>query len=107
MAGNYIAGNIDPGDSTVDDETVVAKIDSSGNITGYQYKSRLSGLTNGSLNSGGTPAVLTITNSPLPGFGNLGNGPAVTNGTRIWFIDTGTGNGAPARINIIEPTATQ
>jgi hypothetical protein len=104
MAGSYIFGNINPGDSTVNDQTGVANVDSSGNITGYQFRSSLSGLSDGTLDSGGGSATLAITNSPLPGFGSVGSGTiSVTNGTRIWFIDTGDSNNSPASINIVEP----
>ncbi len=105
MAGNYIFGNINPGDSTVKDETGVATIDSSGNVSGYHFTSMLSGLSDGALNSGGgSSPFLTITNSPLPGFCSVDTGTiAVTNGVQIWFIDTGDSNNSPASISFIEP----
>ena len=104
MVGNYIFGNINPGDSTVNDETGAAKIDSSGNVTGYSFTSGISGLGEGDLSGGGSPPLLTITNSPLPGFGNIGSGTvSITNGTRIWFIDAGGSNNSPASIHVVEP----
>jgi hypothetical protein len=105
LAGNYIFGSIDPSDSTVSDQTGVVKVDSSGNVTGYQYRSDTSGLTEGSLNSGGgSNPAMTITNNPLPGFGSIGsNSVAVTDGTRLWFIDTGSTNTNPAGITIVQP----
>jgi hypothetical protein len=104
MAGNYIFGNINPGDSTVNDQCGVANLDSSGDVSGYQFRSTLSGLSANALNSGGGSPTVAITNSPLPGFGSVGSGTiAISNGTRIWFIDTGDSNNSPASINVIEP----
>jgi hypothetical protein len=104
MAGNYIFGNINPGDSTVNDQCGVASLDTSGDVSGYQFRSAVNGLTANALNGGGGGPTVTISNSPLPGFATVGSGTiAVTNGTRIWFIDTGSTNNSPASINVIEP----
>ncbi len=103
LAGNRIVGNIDPGDFTVQDITGVGQIDTSGSVTGYQYDSAFTGLTENTL--GGTQApVVTISNSLQHGWGTVGGTSiAVTDGTRIWFLDPGTGNTSPASITIIEP----
>ncbi|HVA93862.1 MAG TPA: immunoglobulin domain-containing protein [Candidatus Dormibacteraeota bacterium] len=104
LAGNHIFGTVNPGDSTVSNETGVAKVDTSGNVTGYAFNSNTGGLGEGDLAGGGTPPALTITNSPLPGFGNVGSGTvAITDGTRLWFFDAGSSNTSPAKINIVEP----
>ena len=106
LAGNYIAGTFDPGDSTVNFETDVVKVDSSGNVTGYAYASDTSGLSEGPINNGGGGGspVVTITNSPLPGFGNVGSHTyAITNGTLFLFIDPGSSNNHPASITFIQP----
>ena len=80
---SYSFGSIDPGDSTFRNETGAVKIDSSGNITGFQYKSDTStGLISGSINSGGGSSTPTISNSPFMGIASVGGGIiAVTNGT--------------------------
>ena len=104
LAGNRIFGSSDPGDSTVQDQSGVVNVDSSGNMTGYRYSSDTNGLTESTLSdgSGGAPLV-TITNSPLPGFGDVGGGTvAVTDGSTFWFFDTGSTLN-PASINISAP----
>jgi hypothetical protein len=103
LAGTHIFGTIDPSDSTVRDQIGVASFASSGNITGYNYQSdTTTGLSEGDINGGGGgSSVLTITNSPLPGIGNVGSGSvSITDGTRLWFIDSG---GNAASINLVLP----
>jgi hypothetical protein len=100
FSSNYIFGSVDGGDATVPDQAGVLQVNS-GNVTGYQYFSNIQGLVEGALT--GAP-VVTITNTPLPGFGNVGpNTIAVTDGTRLWFFDTGTGNTSAASIEIVQP----
>jgi hypothetical protein len=102
LAGNYIFSTTDPGDSTVANQVGVVRIDTSGNISGYQYSSDTTGLTEGPISNGmgGPPAPVTISNSPLPGFGDVGPDTVmVTNGTRFWFIEPGE-FGNPASIKV-------
>lgn len=101
LAGTHIFGSVDPGDSAVNNQVGVASVDNSGNFTGYQYLCDLTtGLSEGSAINGGSP-VLNISNIPLPGFGDVGPGTfAVTDGTRVWFIDTA---GGPASIKVLLP----
>jgi hypothetical protein len=105
FAGTHIFGDFNPGDSSVGLQTGVASFDASGNVTGYQYRSDTStGLSEQNINSGGGgSATFAITNSPLPGFGTIAGSLAVTDGTRIWFFDSGGSNTSPANIIEVEP----
>jgi hypothetical protein len=106
LANNYSFGNSDPGDPGVKAQDGVANVDTSGNVSGYSYQSNSNtGLTECSINCGGNGSpAFTISNSPLPGFGSLGSGTyAITDGTRIWFIDTGDSGKSPASIAEIQP----
>ena len=103
LAGNRIVGNVDPGDFTVQDIAGVGQIAANGNVTGYQYDSDFTGLSENTI-GGNTPPVVTITNSPALGWGGVGGTSiGVTDGTRIWFFDPGAGNTSPASITVLEP----
>jgi len=80
LAGNYFVGTEDPGDNTVGDETQVVAVSSSGTVTGSGYKSNQGGLATKTASG----AVTMGSN----GIGNTGtNTVAITNGTRLFFID--------------------
>jgi hypothetical protein len=105
LAGNRIFASTDPGDSTVQSQAGVVKVTITGSISGYRYSSDTNGLTESSLTDGlgGAAPPVTITNSPLPGFGDVGLGTVtITNGSTFWFFDTGSSFN-PASINISTP----
>jgi len=97
LAANYFFGTDDPGDNTVQDQIGVVTVASSGALTGTQNSSGQSGLQ---LLQAVTSQPITITNldpgsNSAPGTGTIGpNSVAITNGTRFFFILTGTGQQA-------------
>jgi hypothetical protein len=96
MAGNWFVGTEDPGDNTVDDESDVVTVSSSGVVTGTGYKSGQNGLRSSS--PSGTASIGSN------GVGNAGtNTVAITNGTKLFFIEQfPAGTGDPAVITVVE-----
>ena len=97
LAGNYFFGTEDPGDNTVTDQDGVVTIASSGSCNGTQNKSGQSGLSTGPISG----CTFTITNSNGTGIGGSGS-IAITNGTKLFFIDEGDNQTNPARIMVLE-----
>ena len=102
LAGNYFFRNEDMADNTVTNATGVVNVASTGALSDIEYKSGQSGLATAAVSGG----PVHITNKdPLggnaPGMGDVGpNTVAITNGTKLWFINTGTGK--PASITVVE-----
>ncbi len=101
LAGNRICGTGTADDSMVQHYVCAVNLSSTGAVSGYQYASDTSGLSEGSI--GG--ASFSISNSPLPGVGNLGSSTsiAITDGTHIWFVDAGGSLNNPAVITVVTP----
>lgn len=86
VAGTFSFGTEDPGDNTVYNDAGSATITSSGSASGTVDLSTTGGLTP----SVPFSATLTISNSN--GTGNLGSQTvAITNGTKLFYIDESTG----------------
>ncbi len=102
LIGNYFVGTADPGDNTVASEVGVVSVASGGVVSGTADDSGPSGLQGGQTIS----ATISVTNSN--GIGTVTSGsnpasPAITNGTRLFFIDEGGSGGTnPAVIVVVE-----
>jgi uncharacterized repeat protein (TIGR01451 family) len=101
LAGNYFFSTEDPGDNTVASEVGVASVTSGGVVIGTGDQSGSNGLGSQAIS-----ATVSITNSN--GIGTVTSGsdpavPAITNGTKLFFIDEGgTGGTDPATIVVVE-----
>jgi hypothetical protein len=95
MAGDYFGSTEDPGDNTVSNEIDVVSISSGGTVTGSGDKSGPKGLA--------TESVSGTVSIGSNGVGNMGsNTVAITNGTKILFIDQGAAGGDPAVVTVYE-----
>jgi hypothetical protein len=85
-AGTYFFGTEDPGDNTVYDEVGAATISTSGSATGTVDSSSASGL------APGVPfnATLTLNSSGVGSLSSISS-IAITNGTKIFYIDETAG----------------
>ena len=96
VSGNYFLGTEDPSDNTItNDVGAVSIVGSTGTVSGTEDRSAAGSpyLVTGSTISG-------TVSMGANGTGNVGSGTvAVTNGTRLFFIDEG---GGPARITVVE-----
>lgn len=95
VVGTYVTGTEDPGDNTVTDQSGIATLSSAGVISGTRDQSGPSGLTADQLISGVGPVSINS-----DGTGNFGvNTVAITNGTKLFFVDE---SGGPAVIGEFE-----
>ncbi len=93
--GKFFFGEDDPSDNTIDNQVGTVTITpSTGVVSGSQDSSGPNGLQTAKVISG----TFVVTAN---GTGNLGSGTVlITNGTKIFFIDEGTG--AAAKISVVE-----
>jgi hypothetical protein len=97
LAGSYLFGSEDQGDFFVTSRLGVVNINTAGTVTGTELDSSNTGLQMQAVNR-----MLTIDNVAGPGAGNVGaNTFAVTNGRKLFFIDTT--NAPRATITVVEP----
>lgn len=95
IAGTYILGTEDPGDNTVNLQSGVATLSSAGIISGTEDQSGLGGLQPNQAILGIGPVSINSA-----GIGNVGpNTVAITNGTKLFFIDE---SGGSAVIKVLE-----
>jgi uncharacterized repeat protein (TIGR01451 family) len=95
VAGTYFLGTEDPGDTSVTDQSGVATLSSAGAISGTQDQSGFSGLQANQAISGVGPVSINS-----DGTGNVGpKTAAITNGTKLFFIDE---SGGPGVIKVLE-----
>ncbi|MGA7783427.1 MAG: kelch repeat-containing protein [Candidatus Acidiferrales bacterium] len=102
LAAEYFGGTEDMGDNTVKTSIAVLIVASSGAISGTSDQSNQSGLQALKAISGGPITITNLDPSSNAAFGtgNVGASTvAITNGTRLFFIDE---SGGPAVIMIIE-----
>jgi len=98
MAGNYLYGTEDPGDSTVTNEIGVLSVSSGGTVSGSEYDSGDAGLEAGSASATLSMGSNGVGSWTFPiGEGCQSTNVAITNGTRIFVISRGGGycNGIP------------
>ena len=93
--GKFFFGEEDPSDNTIDNQVGTVTITpATGAVSGLQDSSGPNGLQTAKVISG----TFVVTAN---GTGNLGSGTVlITNGTKIFFIDEGTG--AAAKISVVE-----
>jgi hypothetical protein len=99
LAGNYFFGDeFDSGDETTTNPAGVLSISTAGALSGTKFSS---GPAPGLLASTSVSGSVTIDNAKGPGTGNIGpNSVAITNGTKLFFIDETAGT--PASITVVE-----
>ena len=98
LAGKYFFGTEDPTTNTVTDRVGVVTLAANGSITGTRDQSASTAPT---LQAGLAITGETVLITNANGIGNVGpNSVAITNGTKLFFIDENTG--APAIIAVVE-----
>lgn len=95
LAGNYILGTEDPRSNSVANNVGTVIIDGSGNVFGTEDRGGHIGLITGTIS--GTIVLTNFDNQNGTGFIFSTGFIAITNGTKIFYIDTSS-----AQITVIE-----